>query len=453
MKAFRDRPSIVRNVRVIDLETGCAPERPSDITMDRGRFTRIVPAGQASPGGRQVIEGNNRFALPGLIDCHVHICGVFLTEVPRARDLGWVPRQIGLNHRAHLRSGVTQVRDMAAPLRVSLRVRSLAEDPCSGFPRVLCAGPMLTVPGGYPPYLPRDRLHHRLLAGPLRLEIRSRREAVHWVDRLAGAGVDWIKLAYQGAGFDRARTPLSKPSGEWFRALVERARCHGLPVAVHHYWLQDLRELLDLPFDTLEHITQDEPIDDRTLDRMAERGLPVTTDLEQSAVFHDPRACLERMERGESHLLPGPRRQMGRLLAELASGRDLVGLRPPRRLMELGFVRDGLHTKMRNLKRLAERGLPIGAASDAGVHLFLGMLPHELCRMRRAGMPAARVLRSATVDAARILRLSDVGRVLPGYRADLVLVARDPLADMEALKDPDLVMRDGVPVLRREPAV
>jgi len=447
MNPFQDRPVILRNVRLVDIENGRTDKHASDIWVDRGRFRAIAPSGQIPREGLPVIDGMNRFALPGLIDAHVHICGIFLTEIPQARDLAWLFRQIRLNHRAQLRSGVTLVRDMMAPLRVSLLFRSLAADPRSGFPRVLCAGPMLTVPGGYPPYIPQDRLHHRALAGPLRVELRTTREAHRWVDRLALAGVDWVKLGFQGAAFDTARTPIRKPSAELFRSVVDRAHDHGLPVAVHHYWLADLRELVDLPFDTLEHITEDAPIDDDTLQKMARRSLPVTTDLEQSAFAYEPQTFLRRIDRGQAPLLAKPRRHIARLLRDVAAGRDICGLTPRRRLMELAFVKDMVLQKMQNLKRLSDAGIPIGAATDAGVHMYMGILPDELCRMTRAGLRPAQALRTATTGAARLLGIDEVGRIRPGFRADLVLYEGNPLENIESVKKPVFVMRDGVPVI------
>ena len=447
MTEFKDRSLVIRNIRLVDLDKGHTPEQPSDITIEKGRIFRIAPAGAIPLDGLKVIDGRGRFALPGLIDCHIHICGIFLTELPRISDFTWLTRQICLNHRAHLRSGVTLVRDMMAPLRISLFFRSLSEDPCSGFPRVLCAGPMLTVAEGYPPYVPKDRFLHRVSTGPLRLELENNKDAVLWVDRLARAGVDWIKLGFQSAAFDTARTPISKPSVELFRTIVDRAHHHDLPVAVHHYWLQDLRELVELPFDTLEHITEDGDIDDSTLDKMAERELPVTTDLEQSAFSHEPHKYLQMIDQGTAHLLPKPRRHLERLLRDVAAGRDVYGLKPRRKLMELQFIKEMLFQKMRNLKKLSDHHIRIGAATDSGVHMCMGLLPHELCRMVRAGMSNAQVLRAATINAAKLLRIHDVGRINPGFRGDLVLYEDDPLEEIETIKKPEFVMRDGLPVV------
>jgi hypothetical protein len=172
----------------------------------------LVKASIDDPARHKAIAGQNRFALPGLIDCHIHVSGILVTEPPGAADFGWMVRQIFLNHRVQIQSGVTLVRDMMSVLRVTLLLRSVAEDPCSGFPRVLCAGPMLTVAGGYPPYIPDDRLVQRILGGPLKLKLKDERDAAAWVDRLADAGVDWVKVGYQSATFDVARTPMQKPS-------------------------------------------------------------------------------------------------------------------------------------------------------------------------------------------------------------------------------------------------
>lgn len=449
MRHDRGRPLLVTHVRLVDLDRGQSSPRPYDILIEKGRFSLIAPSGEAPfPRTVPVIDANHRYALPGLVDSHAHMCGIFLTEIPRPRDILWMPRQILLNHRAQVRSGVTLVRDMMAPLRVSLLFRSLSEDPRSGLPRVVTAGPMLTVPGGYPPYIPKDTRLRRALAGPLRVELSGREDARRWVDRLARAGVDWIKIGYQSAAFDTARTAIAKPPADLFRAIVERAHHHNLPVAVHHYWLRDLKELLDLPFDTLEHITEDAEIEEPTVRTMAARDLAVTTDLEQSAFALEPYTFLGLMEKGSDNLLPVPRTCIRRLLTDVASGKDIYGLKPPRKLMEAAFIKNVVHWKARNVKRLSEYGVRIATATDSGVHMFMGILPRELCRLSAAGLGTVEILKAATQEGARLLGVSDLGRIAPGFKADMVLYREDPLVNIEAVKVPEYVFREGSPLLR-----
>ncbi len=260
-------------------------------------------------------------------------------------------------------------------------------------------------------------------------------------------GVQWIKVGYQSTGFDAARTPLMTPNADLFRTIVDRAHHHNLPVAVHHYWLHDLHTLLSFPFDTLEHITQDKDIDEATLAKMAQRNLGVTSDLEQSAFAREPARFLAIIRRGTAPLLAKPRLHIMRLLNDVAQGRDIYGLRPRRKLMERAFIREVLDRKMRNLKKLSEYGIRVVAGTDAGVHMFMGLLPLELHRMCQAGLSTAQVLRSATQEAARLLGYDDMGRIAPGFIADMVLYDRDPLTDIQVLKEPRYVIRQGVPVV------
>lgn len=445
IRAYRNGPSLLTSVRLVDPEKERTDERPSDIKLEKGRISLIAPAGEVNPKGLKLIEGNNGFVLPGLIDCHVHICGIFITELPGVSDLGWLFKQVALNHRTELQSGVTLARDMMSALTTSLFFKSLAEDPCSGYPRILCAGPMFTVEGGYPPYVPQIKAWQKALVGQLKLEVKDEKDAVKWVDRVAGSGVDCIKIGFQSAMFDVARSPMSNIPPELFRAIADRAHHHGLPVGVHHYWMKDLKTLLDLPFDTLEHITEDAELDARTLDRMAERGLPVTTDLEQSSFAREPEKFLERIERGKAHFLPRPAREIKRLLEDVAAGRDVYGLKPRQKLMELEFIRDLVFQKMKNAKLLSDHGILLGAATDSGVHMMIGILPDEIVRLAASGLGNARALRSATCDAAKLLRIDDVGRIRPGNRGDLVIYEEDPLQNIEAIRKPALVIRDGVP--------
>ena len=98
---------------------------------------------------------------------------------------------------------------------------------------------------------------------------------------------------------------------------------------------------------------------------------------------------------------------------------------------------------------LAERGVPLLAGSDAPFcHVMPGFgLLDELQLLAACGVPAADCIRAATSAAARALQIDDrVGRVAPGLDADLVIVRDDPLADLDAIMDPLVVIRAGHPL-------
>jgi imidazolonepropionase-like amidohydrolase len=71
-------------------------------------------------------------------------------------------------------------------------------------------------------------------------------------------------------------------------------------------------------------------------------------------------------------------------------------------------------------------------------------LHHEMELYARAGIPNAAILRMATLDAARGVRLDGkLGSVAPGKLADLLIVPGDPVADIKAIEDVKLVVSRG----------
>ena len=83
------------------------------------------------------------------------------------------------------------------------------------------------------------------------------------------------------------------------------------------------------------------------------------------------------------------------------------------------------------------------AGTDSGITGIA--LHHELALLVQCGIPAADVLRMATVDSARAMKQDKVfGTIAAGKRADLVVVDGDPLADITALRKVVSTMRGGV---------
>jgi imidazolonepropionase-like amidohydrolase len=87
----------------------------------------------------------------------------------------------------------------------------------------------------------------------------------------------------------------------------------------------------------------------------------------------------------------------------------------------------------RNLKKAADAGVMIAMGTDSGPspERFQGYFEHlELELMADAGLTPAQVLRSATVDAARAMRVTGVGSLTKGAWADFIVLDQDPLTDI-----------------------
>lgn len=107
------------------------------------------------------------------------------------------------------------------------------------------------------------------------------------------------------------------------------------------------------------------------------------------------------------------------------------------------------HQQAIRLARMA--GLRIGAGTDAGSPLTPhGSLVDELLTLVEAGLSPLEALKSATYDAALTLgRGSELGRVEPGYVADLILVRENPLQDLRRLGSLSSVWKEGRQVVSR----
>jgi imidazolonepropionase-like amidohydrolase len=344
-------PLAVVGVAVFD-GGGGAPVAGRTVVAAGGVIERVGPAGEVvPPPGALVVDGAGATLLPGLVDAHVHL-GFY----PPGRVLA---------------GGVTTVRDLGWPEERLAALRRGAADPAAS-PRLLVAGQLLTVPGGYPtraPWAPPGTA--RPVAGVA--------EAVEAVASLAGAGAAVIKVALD----DRVGPTL--PAAV-LAAVVKAAGGHGLGVTAHVGSAAEAAKALAAGVGELAHWPFDPgELPDALVDALAESVVAVPT----------------------LHIDPTPARRAGVRRFVARGGRVVYGT------------------------DLGNQGPPPGA--DVA----------ELRLLVEAGLDPGRALAAATSLAAAHLGLDGGGRIVPGARADLLLVEGDPLTNLGALERVRLVARDG----------
>jgi len=387
---------ILRGATLID-GTGAPPLRDRAVVLDDRRIAAVVPDHQARDGAALDLGGLT--LLPGLINCHVHLCLSGDADPSRTlSDETYAATVVGavVHARRTVEAGVTTVRDLGGREYAEIAVRA----GIIAGPRVLCAGRAVCMTGG----------HGWRMLGRQADGVDDVRKAVREQLR---AGADVIKLVATGGvmtpGVDPRAAQLTLDE---LRAGVDEAHRARRRIAAHAMADEGIAWCLDAGIDTIEHGVF---LTEALAARMATQGTALV------ATLIAPHAIVE---------------------GGLAAGIPEFAVKKSSALRE------------RHLEsfRLALRaGVAIAAGTDAGTPLNPhGTIVPELALMAAAGLEPLQAIRSATSVAARVLGLeSETGAVAPGLVADLIAVEGDPATDLKALDAVRLVIADGRTVLNR----
>jgi imidazolonepropionase-like amidohydrolase/Tol biopolymer transport system component len=383
-------PLLLRNVRLVPLDSASPDTAPRDLLLLAGRIAEVAPAGarrlgQRLPAGTHVLDAAGRWAIPGLIDAHTHFLGTGIASV-----------------RAALYHGVTTVREMWHPLAESAAFR---DDVASGA----VTGARIVVSG--PPFYPATTIP------PVTSDFL-------WIPTDSATGERGLELLRAfGAGHVKLRYTQSWSAAADF---LQRAHSFGFPAGGH---CAHGLALVAAGIDTHEHADGQcgdwqfgihEDI--AALYRAA--GVTVVPVID----VHDEVARAAR----DTMRLHSP------VMLAFRGGVAAVQVSPPAlRRLEARAARARAHTRL-----LHDHGVPLAAGADA--EDFPGGMPRELEALVAAGLSPAEALRAATSQAAALLGLGhELGRLVPGQRADLLLLDGDPLADIRNTARIHRIIQDG----------
>ncbi len=462
----------IRNVTVV------SPERAAPILHGHVvvRGSKILAVGPAAPpgdtAGVTVIDGTGRFLVPGLMDSHVHLAGVpgmtpdqeaALPEVARA-----YARQLP---RSYLYFGFTTVVDLNVGDRGVLDRLRAAE----WAPRILDCGGALALANGYPMvYLPRalrfDAYPNFLYDDRQADSIPNRFGAKDYSPEAAVARVKagsgrCIKTFYE-TGFDPAMGKLPVPTRATLRRVVAAGHASRIPVFMHANSLAAHQMAVEVAVDAVAHglwnYDGNAPLHDGVPDPVRAvlrreirqgiaylptlRVLEGLRDLFDSTFLDDPHLVAALPVGLIAWYRTEPAQFFKRELARGFGGKRDAEVLSAWRARESGIKAP--------TKYVAAHGGRIVFGSDTPSSPIYTNPPGyngylELRAMERVGMSPRAILRAATIEGARLLKVDrEQGTITPGKSADLLLLGADPLRSVAAYDAIETVMVRGRPVAR-----
>jgi len=367
---------------------------PNAAVVVKGQRIVAVGAKVSVPEGAREVDLTRYTALPGLIDLHTHVT-YYWDRTPGTTPLRPGKRRTpeetadvaAENAKRILETGVTTIRDLGASGGADILMRDRVAAGTLVGPRMFVATRGISAGRG---------------GGPAPEAMAAE------VDARIKSGADWIKVYASRGSFDSVETTQTLTFDQ-IKAIVDAAHAGGRRVAVHSYGPSGVKDAVRAGADSIEHGIE---LDDETLAEMVKRRTVWVPTIDHNRYYVD-----SKDEYGFSDAAIPP-------------------------------LREYIAKNLDSTRRAFEAGVRLGMGSDA-VYTGFGQNTRELEWFVKAGMTPAQALQTATTTAADLLGKADaLGRIKPGYLADVIAVEGDPLNDISAaIKGVRWVMKDGVIVI------
>jgi len=384
------------NAHVVDVLTGETLRQRAVETAPYGTVVQVAAAPPAGLPASEVVDVAGRFLLPGLISCHTHLSVVFpFSDTDEAETPATTAYRAATRAGEALRAGITTIRCVHEQNRADLLLRAALQRRWFAAPRIVGAGRAISTRGG-----------HGQGAGCA----YATGEQEFYEAALAelAAGADHVKIFINGglAGAGEHYERAEMTDGE-IRGAVRAAREHDSYVVAHSGESAAIRQALAQGVRCFEHAYR---LDADTAALLARPG-----------VFLTPTLVVTRSE----------------------SWMRATGFEEH----SIENARNAADDHLASIQRAIRAGVTLVNGTDIPPGDLVDGVPaavHEVQLMAAAGLSPLLSLQSVSVNAARLLGIGKhVGQIRPGYAADFVAVAADPLDDIAALATISLVVQAG----------
>lgn len=386
------------------------------ILVENERITEILPAEEAGKrnlkaSGYEEIDLQGKYILPGLINMHVHLAGNGKPQ-KKQRDNEALVKKIMSNGltkaiaynmvcgfaKDELYSGVTTIRTVGGLGDFDTR---LQDDIAAGKkqgPRILAANEGISVPGGH-------------MAGSVAIAAGSIEEALQHLEIAKAQKVDLVKLMITGGVLDAKEKGVPgelKMAPEMVKAVCDKAHAMGYKVAAHVESPKGVKVALQNGVDSIEHGAK--------------------ADEEMIALFKEHNAFLC------TTLSPAlPYALFDRSITNASEVEQFNG----------NVVFEGI---IDCAKAAISNDIPVVLGNDVGCPWITQYdFWRELYYFHKyVGVTNTFALYTATCRGAEMAGIGDItGTLEPGKCADMIVVEKNPLEDLRALRNVDMVVSQG----------
>lgn len=356
----------------------------------------------------EIIDLSNYWVMPGFMDLHVHLemQSSPSTYLDRFRkDKADLAYDAAVFAKRTLMAGFTTVRDLGGSGVNTSLARAIELGKVEG-PRIFSAGKAIATTGGHAD--PTNGYRADLMGdpGPKEGVINSREEARKAVRQRYKNGAQVIKITATGGVLSLAKSGMAPQfTLEELEGIVEAANDLGMITAAHAHGAEGMKRAVLAGITSIEHGSL---MTEEVMDLMVEHGTYYVPTL-SAGIFTMEKAEIE----GYYPEIVVPKAKT------------------------IGAQMQGTFGKA------YAKGVKIAFGTDCGVSPH-GENAKEFQYMVEAGMTPEDAIRSATIEAARLLRIEEeLGQMKKGYIADIVAVKKDPLKDIKILQDVSFVMKQG----------
>ncbi len=379
---------------------------PANLHIENGLIKSINP--KVLPKDIEVIDLKGKVLLPGLMDMHVHLDADFEGNwdylYKESASQGTI-RAI-VNAEKTLLAGFTTIRNIGqlhiTPELIDVAIAEASDKGLIIAPRIIASGHMITINGGHGD-LSLGLAEGLVNLGPKHGVVNGKYDAIEAVRYQIKHGAKFIKIhATAGVLSLEEAVGAQQLSNEEMKTIVEEAARHHIKVAAHAHGTEGIIAAINAGVYSIEHGSL---LDDEGIRLMKEKGVYLIPTTGLSTVINE---MVDKM----NPVMAGKAKYVLPLAKE-------------------------------NLRKAIKSDVKIAFGTDTPI------IPHgknaiEFSALIDCGMNATDAIKTATINAAEMLGLSDRGELKEGFLADIIAVNSNPINDIKTLESVKFVMKDGI---------